>query len=462
MQLLGEQSDFGESPDSEPGRDHVVWGLIAVPLLLIGMVVAVTSFTGSDDQNTTENAASGVAAVETVGADSSTGPASEIARQPAITYDRDRPQLLVQVAPGSEAGADAASSQASSPTSAGSESTAISEADLPADGSAADSSGTTTSSVPNSSATTRASQTTQRQTTTTKRKVTTSRASTTARPTSTTARPTTATTAKPTTAAPTTAAPTTAAPTTTRPPTTTTTTTAPTTAPPTTTGNTCASNGEFERVLRDDFNGSSISGNWAQYHSSGNSGYGLRRHSANSVSNGNLVITAAMENGTLVSGGMSSNINQKYGKYVARVRTDKDPTEATSGVLLTWPTSGVHPRDGENNFYETLKNGARTPFYSFIHKPFGSKSDQEYYEHHADGSQWQLMTMEWTPSRITIKREGPGGSSYSDVWVVNETSADLIPDVSHHMTIQLDAKAHSMGDPVRMEVDFVEIYKYCG
>lgn len=240
--------------------------------------------------------------------------------------------------------------------------------------------------------------------------------------------------------------------------------TTPPTSPPSPTQNpsTCAEGGEFERVFRDDFDGSGVGADWTLYDSPGNAGFGLRRPSAFSVADGKLIITAQMQGGSLVSGGMSHNYAQLYGKYVARVRTDQDPSVATSGVILTWPESGVHPRDGENNIYETTQSdGSRHPFYSFIHKPFGAKTDQEYKEHFADGTQYQLMTMEWTPDHITITREGPGDAGDVDVWKVQETSADLIPDNPHRMTVQLDAWENQMGAPVQMEVDFVEVYKYC-
>ncbi len=215
--------------------------------------------------------------------------------------------------------------------------------------------------------------------------------------------------------------------------------------------------------MRDDFSGSSVSGHWSQYHSAGNSGIGLRRHSANTVENGRLVITAQMQNGQLVSGGMSHNYTQQYGKYRFRVRTDRDPSLATSGVVLTWPESNVHPRDGENNMYETLNSTVdRSQFYSFIHEPYGTKHDQVYIEHNADGTQFQTMTMEWTPNKLTITREGPGGAQFTETHVVNENSDDLIPDNPHFLAIQLDARAPSMSTPVRMEVDWAEVYKYCG
>lgn len=270
-------------------------------------------------------------------------------------------------------------------------------------------------------------------------------------------------TAPPSTAAPTTRTSTTAAPTTRQPTTRPPTTRRPTTRPPTTPATPCSGNDRFERVFRDDFNGSAISSNWRQYHSIGNNEYGLRRPAANTVSNGRLFITAQMIDGKLVSGGMAHNYDQLYGKYVVKVRTDQDPDLATSGVVLTWPESQVHPRDGENNIYESLTYDAdRSPFYTVVHKPFGSHSDHVIRVHNADGTKFQIMTMEWTPEGITIIREGPGGANAVDRWTLAETSEDLIPDVPHHVTIQLDAWKQSMSSVVRMEVDYIEVYKYCG
>lgn len=447
MQGARQQPDFDESSEAALDRDWTATAIRAIPVALIAIVAVAGMISW---QSAPEDEVSSGYVLDAVRSDSAlkraedAGEADEavpgggMVADPGLEYSRERPQLYVQGTANANdrpsSGAVTSSSGASTtepadgPTTTGSADPSSTAAT--GRGRSATTGQSTASSEPSSSTTARASSTTARRATTT----------TTARATTTTARPTTA---SPTTAAPTTAAPTTAA--------------------PTTAGGNCGGGGEFERVFRDDFNGSSVSGSWSQYNSSGNSNYGLRRPSAISVSNGRLVITAKMENGTLVSGGMSHRFDQKYGKWVVKVRTDNDPSQAVSGVVLTWPQSGVHPRDGENNIYETLvKTANRNPFFTFIHKPFGSKSDQEYYKHNADGSQFQVMTMEWTPNRITITREGPGGSSYRDVWTVNETGADLIPDVPHHMAIQLDAWKHSIGGPVRMEVDFVEVYKYCG
>lgn len=426
MQGFREQTNFGEFTYPDPSRDWVAIGLRVIPAVLVLITGWLLRPTPDGDENAaaiqTDARAAGVDGVGSQTAEAGAG-------GPTLTYDRRPPQLFVQ---GTIGAPDELSASGPSSTTGARNATDGS----PTDAGPATSTSTSTSISSGAAAAYGSSSS----------RPTTTRATSTP---PTTPRSTTRVTTPRTAAGPTTAGPTTI--------------TRPTTAPPSTAGGNCSGGGEFERIFRDDFSGSSLGGNWSQFNSQGNSNYGLRVPSANTVANGRLIITAQMRNGTLESGGMSHAIDQRYGKYVVRVRTDNDPSQAVSGVVLTWPQSGVHPRDGENNIYETLvKTPNRNPFFTFIHKPYGSKSDQEHYKHTADGAQFQLMTMEWTPDRITIIREGPGGATYRDVWTVNETSADLIPDVAHHLSIQLDAWKHSIAGPVRMEVDYVEIYKYCG
>ncbi|MEM9562854.1 MAG: family 16 glycosylhydrolase [Actinomycetota bacterium] len=211
--------------------------------------------------------------------------------------------------------------------------------------------------------------------------------------------------------------------------------------------------------LEDHFNqnGRSLGSAWQPYYSAGNAGYGLRRPSAISVWGGSLNIKASMVNGTLVSGGMSHELSQTYGRYEFRVRTDQDWSSATSGVVLTWPQSNVHPRDGENNIYETLATPAdRHEFYSFIHEPYGTVHDQDYTVHPVSANQWHTMEMEWLPDRIVLRRDG---QTVKTIW---ENSQDLIPDNPHFLAIQLDAWKHSLQSPVWMQVDYVKVWSYGG
>ncbi len=209
----------------------------------------------------------------------------------------------------------------------------------------------------------------------------------------------------------------------------------------------------FRLASLDDFDGAAVDTDaWYLYDSEGNAGYGLRRPSAITVGNGSLVITARMEGDALVSGGMAHNLAQTYGRWEFRVRTDPDPSAATSGVVLTWPASGNWPIDGENDIYETETSPTRFPFSTFIH--FGADNDQEHLVHAADATQWHEMAMEWTPDAIVIFRDGQRAGRI--------TNPEAIPHVPHHLTVQLDAWADRMGDPVSMEVDWVRVYRYDG
>jgi len=224
------------------------------------------------------------------------------------------------------------------------------------------------------------------------------------------------------------------------------------TAPPSTTGGGC-----WNLVVQDDFNGSSVDGSkWVEYNGSGNAGHGQRSSSALSVSGGVLTITASMQNGTLVSGGMGSRHNQTYGRYEARVRTDADPSETMSGVLLTWPQSGDQYNHGENDYYETTRTpGDRHEFYSFIHKPGAPSSEQDYTVHSASATEWHTMVMEWRADKIVIYRDG------QVIKTLNEDGANRIPDTAHFAAIQLDAWKDSLPNPVSMQVDYIKVYEAC-
>jgi hypothetical protein len=204
-------------------------------------------------------------------------------------------------------------------------------------------------------------------------------------------------------------------------------------------------------LVSDDFNGTSLdTTKWVVYGPNwpGHAGNGLRDGRAVSVGNGMLTITAQMLNGVLVSGGVKSRIDRTYGRYEFRVRTDADPSAATSGCVLTWPTSENWPAEGENNIYETT-TASRYPFSSFIHYSWQNK--QYWFHHYEDGTQWHTMAMEWEPSQIRIYRDG------ALVFTVNDTYA--IPDWSHHVVMQLDALKSWMSGAVRLQVDYMRIWE---
>jgi hypothetical protein len=210
---------------------------------------------------------------------------------------------------------------------------------------------------------------------------------------------------------------------------------------------------QWELVFEENFDGTAVNTNtWSMYNSPGHVGNGLRRPEAFSVEDGLLVVTAQMKDGQLVSGGMSHRKNYLYGKFEFRVRTENDPSAATSGVVLTWPQTENWPTDGENDIYETLPRASRNPFHTYIHYSNANKQDLTYhYEHSADAKEWQTITMEWFPDVIKIYRNGTHVYSLTDI--------NAIPQVPHHLCVQLDAFKTTMTGTVKMYVDWVKIYQ---
>lgn len=206
----------------------------------------------------------------------------------------------------------------------------------------------------------------------------------------------------------------------------------------------------WKLVFEDDFNGSSVDqSQWSLYDSPGHVGNGLRKPEAFSVADGLLVVTAQMKGGALVSGGMANRKNYRYGKFEFRVKTDPDPSEATSGVILTWPQSENWPIDGENDIYETGTGAGRSPFNTFIH--YSTDNRQYQFIHQANGTEWHVMAMEWTKNSVKIYRD--------EKLVYKLTDTNAIPQVPHHLCIQLDAFKKTMGNPVKMYVDWIKIYQ---
>jgi len=207
----------------------------------------------------------------------------------------------------------------------------------------------------------------------------------------------------------------------------------------------------WKLVFQDDFSGFSVNNAvWSMYDGPGHVGNGLRKPSAFSISpEGYLVVTAQMINGVLVSGGMAHRTNYKYGKFEFRVRTETDPSAATSGVVLTWPQSEKWPEDGELDIYETGPGIERNSFFTVVH--YNTDNKQLQFRHSIDATQWHIVAMEWDPNYISIYRDG------KLVWTVEDKEA--IPDVLHHVCIQLDAAEPAMEGVVKMYVDWIKIYQ---
>lgn len=206
---------------------------------------------------------------------------------------------------------------------------------------------------------------------------------------------------------------------------------------------------QWQLDFQDDFGGTAVDTTaWGIYYSPGNGGNGLRRPEAFSLQNGNLVVTATMKDGVLVSGGMAHLRNYLYGKFEFRVRAEADSSHGTDAVVLTWPQSENWPTDGENDIFETF-SASRDPFSTNIHY---SPTNQQYsYVQNADATQWHVMGMEWSPDKLVILRDS--------VVVYTLLDKAAIAKVPHHLCIQLDAIKPVMTGTTHMYVDWVKIYR---
>jgi beta-glucanase (GH16 family) len=180
----------------------------------------------------------------------------------------------------------------------------------------------------------------------------------------------------------------------------------------------------------------------------GHAGHGLRVARSVTVENGTAVITAREVNNVIESGGFTvrSPYYLTYGKVEARLRVEPDPSGVMSAVALTWPTDNDQCADGENDFYETLRQ--RADFNSFIHPGCHS---QVSFSHAHDPTAWHTVAMEWEPDRLAIIVDG----SLEGEW----TDPAVIAHGLHRLTFQYDARADDMGTVVtKMYIDDVKIW----
>lgn len=122
-----------------------------------------------------------------------------------------------------------------------------------------------------------------------------------------------------------------------------------------------------------------------------------------------------------------------------------------SGEVATWPQAQLAPEWTENDLHSTgaIANN-RFVFTSYIR--FDTRNPQKLFRQPSGPSKWHTIQMDWTPDRLDVTRDG------ALVWSIQPKL--FIPDVLHHVTIQLDARRMSaLKRPVRMWVDYVRIYQ---
>ena len=200
-----------------------------------------------------------------------------------------------------------------------------------------------------------------------------------------------------------------------------------------------------------DFDGTTLDPTaWARYNSIGGFGNGLRRPSAIGVENGMLRITARDN----VTGGMAHRVDQLYGRWEFRARTEKG--RGLGSAILLWPDSLDMRADGELDMMEVPDEG-RSEAHFVIH--YSTQNKLAGTQVAGDFSQWHTFAMDWLPNRITWYVDG--------VKQFETTDRNVIPRSSMHLAIQLDmgpfeewipAPDETTPAEVDLEVDWVRVY----
>lgn len=196
----------------------------------------------------------------------------------------------------------------------------------------------------------------------------------------------------------------------------------------------------WTQVGGDEFNGTSLNGNWGAYDGAGHDGNGRRTPDAIKVGGGVVTITGDSGGN---SGGMAWGDNQTYGKWEMRAKFPKGDGNYHP-VLLLWPQDGWPP---EIDFAETTSDSDQVGF--FLH--YSSSNQQESATRNIDITQWHNYAVEWTSSSVTGYIDGVQ-------WFQNSSSGS-VPHQPMHPVIQLDNFGGTSMQTTQMLVDWMRIYK---
>jgi len=223
----------------------------------------------------------------------------------------------------------------------------------------------------------------------------------------------------------------------------------------------------WRQIFTDDFTGSvpvgsfpaAVSTKWTAYpdgwhDTSGNGTYSPS--TVASIANGLLNMYIHTANGVhmvcapepILPG---NTLNQLYGRYVARFRSDA--LHAYKTAWLLWPASEVWPRDGEIDFPE---GDLDSTIGAFMHHQGGtSGGDQDAYSTTTTYTSWHTAVIEWKPDSVTFLLDG--------VQIGKSTSR--IPNTPMRWVLQtettLSGQVPSNTTAGNVQLDWVAIYAYC-
>jgi len=158
-----------------------------------------------------------------------------------------------------------------------------------------------------------------------------------------------------------------------------------------------------------------------------------------------------------VSGGISYNSNQTYGRWVVRFRADAGAGYAP--IVLLWP-EGPWPADGEIDLAE-IGNPQRHGAGEFLHLGALKHFIGRRIPASVNFTRWHTMAVDWLPGHITFWLDG------KRLWTVRRASggSNYVPSTPFHLALQndegCDAGCKTNKDTpkqVIMQVDWVRIY----
>ena len=202
----------------------------------------------------------------------------------------------------------------------------------------------------------------------------------------------------------------------------------------------------------DEFNGSKVdTSKWSQPDGcwDGHAGNG-RRCGKNNVVSGGVLTQVGEANGD--TGWLSSRHETQYGRWEARVRSEGGQGDRSYNTLLIiWPTSDEHVRDGEYDWLENGDPGASCAE-AYLHYPGETPKKQEHAERcGVDFTQWQNVAFEWDRECL---RGYLNGARWYEL-----CGADIAGMPRGALAIQLDNFYGGDMKPAKFQVDWVRAFK---
>jgi beta-glucanase (GH16 family) len=208
----------------------------------------------------------------------------------------------------------------------------------------------------------------------------------------------------------------------------------------------------WKMVAHDEFDGAALDeDHWSPYKGRTTDDVGQHDPDNLSVSDGTLKLTSRGD----TSAGLAWDDGQKYGRWEARVRSEKG--NGFGPVMLLWPDAEDWPEGGEIDIMEIPK-GDRTKAIFTVH--WGEDNQQDGKSVQGDFTQWHNFAVEWTPDHIVGYVDGEE--------IYRTDNADAIPPRSMHFAMQQDigpygkdwipAPDASTPATCTFEIDWVRIY----